>query len=378
MRRVMEEYSRQRHEVSGYEFVYSPHISKAELFETSGTWTGSPSRCTHPWNSTGSAVLPQADELPVPHLIYKSRPRSYRELPLRSSSSARSTATRLSGVVQGLTRVRGMTQDDAHIFCTREQMGEEIDARRCKFVLDLLRDFGLNDFYLELSTRPSGQGGRDRRGVGRGRGDAGEAVARGRPRTWCSTPAAVPSTDRRSRCRRATPSVARTRSRPSNWTSRQPKRSTPPTSRPDNTRPRPIMIHRALFGSVERFMAILIEHYAGNCRPGSAPNRSGCSGCATTHDDLRLRRRRDCCAPKVFASVSNRRVNHWARGSARPSSKRSPTSSWSATRTSKGHGRDQRARFERRPSAACRWRTFSARLREEIAAHASPEAPAWR
>ena len=157
IRRVMEEYSRQRHEVSGYDFVYSPHITKADLFETSGHLT---------WFAEGMYPPMELDEgqryylkpmnCPFHMTIFNARQRSYRELPLRFFEFGSVYRYEKSGVVQGLTRVRGMTQDDAHIFCTRDQMYEEL-TRTLNFVLDLLRDFGLNDFYLELSTRPPGK-----------------------------------------------------------------------------------------------------------------------------------------------------------------------------------------------------------------------------
>ncbi len=157
VRRVMEEYSRQRHEDGGYSFVYTPHISKAELFETSGHLQ---------WFAEGMYPPMELDEgqryylkpmnCPFHVLIFKSRQRSYRELPLRLFEFGSVYRYEKSGVVHGLTRVRGMTQDDAHIFCSRDQMGEEL-ANLLSFVLDLLRDFGLQDFYLELSTRPEGK-----------------------------------------------------------------------------------------------------------------------------------------------------------------------------------------------------------------------------
>ncbi|HAM03621.1 MAG TPA: threonine--tRNA ligase, partial [Acidimicrobiaceae bacterium] len=157
IRRIMEDYSRRRHAESGYQFVYTPHITKGELFETSGHLD---------WFAEGMFPPMELDEghpyyvkpmnCPYHILIYRSRQRSYRELPLRYFEFGSVYRYEKSGVVHGLTRVRGMTQDDSHIFCTVEQMDEELKSV-CRFVLDLLRDFGLEDFYLELSTKPEGK-----------------------------------------------------------------------------------------------------------------------------------------------------------------------------------------------------------------------------
>ncbi len=157
MRRVMEEHSRKRHEVSGYDFVYSPHITKSELFEISGHLDWFAESMYPPMElDGGTKYYLKPMNCPFHMLIYKANQRSYRDLPLRYFEFGSVYRYELSGVVHGLTRVRGMTQDDAHIFCTREQIGEEL-TRTLQFVLDLLRDFGLNDFYLELSTRPPGK-----------------------------------------------------------------------------------------------------------------------------------------------------------------------------------------------------------------------------
>ncbi len=232
IRRVMEEYSRQRHEVSGYEFVYSPHITKADLFETSGHLT---------WFAEGMYPPMELDEgqryylkpmnCPFHVTIFKARQRSYRELPLRFFEFGSVYRYEKSGVVQGLTRVRGMTQDDAHIFCTRDQMSEEL-TRTLNFVLDLLRDFGLNDFYLELSTRPPGKAvGSDEDWdeaeaiLAEVCADAGLEFVHGPGRR-------ARSTAPRSRCRRATRSAAPTRCPRSSSTFRRPRTLTPPTWRP--------------------------------------------------------------------------------------------------------------------------------------------------
>ena len=157
VRRLMEEYSRQRHEAAGYEFVYTPHISKAELFETSGHLDWFAEGMFPPMEVDGGhQYYLKPMNCPFHILIVKSRQRSYREFPIRLFEFGSVYRYEKSGVLLGLTRVRGMTQDDAHIFCTREQMADELRSTM-SFVLSLLRDFGLEDFYLELSTRPEGK-----------------------------------------------------------------------------------------------------------------------------------------------------------------------------------------------------------------------------
>ena len=216
-------------------------------------------------------------------LIYKSRQRSYRELPLRLFEFGTVYRYEKSGVVHGLTRARGFTQDDAHIFCTRDQMADELHTT-LTFVLSLLRDFGLEDFYLELSTQPEGKARGHRRGVGRGH--RGPADRPPWPWTWTSswTRGAVPSTAPRSPSRPRTPSAAPTRCRPSSSTSMLPQRFGIEYIGADNARHRPIMIHRALFGSVERFFAILLEHYAGALPTWLSPEQVRVLGVRDDHE----------------------------------------------------------------------------------------------
>ena len=273
VRRVMEEYSRQRHEDGGYSFVYTPHISKAELSETS----------VHlQWFAEGMYPPMELDEgqryylkpmnCPFHVLIFKSRQRSYRELPLRLFEFGSVYRYEKSGVVHGLTRVRGMTQDDAHIFCSRDQMGEEL-ANLLSFVLDLLRDFGLQDFYLELSTRPEGKAvGSDQEWseaestlerVARAAGldlvlDEGGGAFYG-PKISVQARDAIGRTHQISTIQ---------------LDFQTPQRFDASYVGADNRRERVIMIHRALFGSVERFLAILLEHYAGNLPTWLCPEQA--------------------------------------------------------------------------------------------------------
>ena len=206
----MEDYSRERHEEAGYEFVYTPaHHQGASSSRSPATSTGSPRACTRRWSWTGaSEYYLKPMNCPFHILIYQSRQRSYRELPMRLFEFGTVYRYEKSGVVHGLTRVRGMTQDDAHIFCTREQMADEL-----RLAADLRARPAARLRARRLLPRAvdqaRGQGGRDRRGVGRG--DRGPARGGRRPRTssWSWTRAAAPSTARRSPCRPATPSAGR-------------------------------------------------------------------------------------------------------------------------------------------------------------------------
>ena len=262
IRKIMEDYSRLRHEQAGYDFVNSPHISKSELFETSGHLD---------WFADGMFPPMELDEgqkyylkpmnCPFHMLIYRNRQRSYRELPMRLFEFGGVYRYEKSGVVHGLTRVRGMTQDDAHIFCSREQMPEELGSL-LKFVLDLLSDFGLDDFYLELSTTP------EEKSVGTDEDweEATEAL-----RSAAATMGLDLVMDEGGGAFygpkisvQARDAIGRT------WQMstvqldfQEPQRFELEYVGADNARHRPIMIHRALFGSVERFFGVLVEHYAG-------------------------------------------------------------------------------------------------------------------
>jgi threonyl-tRNA synthetase len=262
IRRVMEEYSRQRHLEAGYDFVNSPHITKAALFEESGHLD---------WYSEGMYPPMELDggtdyylkpmNCPFHILIYRNRTRSYRDLPLRYFEFGSVYRYEMSGVVHGLTRVRGMTQDDAHIFTTKEMMVEEIESL-LNFVLDVLRDFGLDDFYLELSTKPP------EKSVGSDEewDEATEALRVAASKidlelvmdpgggAFYGPKISVQARD----------AIGRTWQLSTIQLDFQlPQRFDLHYIGADNERHRPIMIHRALFGSIERFFAILLEHFAG-------------------------------------------------------------------------------------------------------------------
>lgn len=274
IRRVMEDYSRKRHDEGGYEFVYSPHITKQNLFETSGhlAWYKDgmfpPMRLDEVRNDAGDVTRQGTDyylkpmNCPFHILVFRSQGRSYRDLPMRLFEFGSVYRYEKSGVVHGLTRVRGMTQDDAHIFTTPDKMEEELTTV-LDFVLSLLRDYGLTDFYLELSTR-----------------DSSEKFV-GSDELWETATTTLSKVAKQSGLElvpdpggaafygpkisvQARDAIGRT------WQMSTiqldfnlPERFGLEYTANDGSRQRPVMIHRALFGSVERFFGVLLEHYAG-------------------------------------------------------------------------------------------------------------------
>ncbi|BDO42289.1 threonine--tRNA ligase [Cellulomonas sp. NTE-D12] len=273
VRMEMEEYSRRRHVEAGYSFVNTPHITKAQLFHTSRhlDWYADgmypPMRLDTEYHEDGTVKREGQDyylkpmNCPMHNLVYRSRGRSYRELPLRLFEFGTVYRYEKSGVVHGMTRARGFTQDDSHIYCTREQMRDEL-ASLLTFVLDLLRDYGLNEFYLELSTRdPKKSVGDDAtweeatetlREVATESGlqlvdDPGGAAFYG-PKISVQAKDAIGRTWQLSTIQ---------------LDFFEPELFELEYTAPDGSRQRPVMIHRALFGSIERFFAILVEHYAG-------------------------------------------------------------------------------------------------------------------
>ncbi|MGC9961387.1 MAG: threonine--tRNA ligase [Acidimicrobiales bacterium] len=262
IRKIMEDYSRRRHEEAGYDFVNSPHITKSELFETSGHLDWFADGMFPPMElDGGQQYYLKPMNCPFHILIYRSHQRSYRELPMRLFEFGTVYRYEKSGVIHGLTRVRGMTQDDAHIFCTREQMAGEL-ASLLTFVLDLLSDFGLDDFYLELSTRPPGKA------VG---SDEDWEEATETLRQVAIDMRLDPVLDEGGGAFygpkisvQARDAIGRTWQMSTIQLDFQlPQRFDLEYVGADNGRHRPIMIHRALFGSVERFFGVLVEHYAG-------------------------------------------------------------------------------------------------------------------
>ena len=270
IRQAMEEYSRRRHTEEEYQFVYSPHLTKAKLFEVSGHLD---------WYSEGMYPPMILDEqqkyymkpmnCPFHNLIYKSRGRSYRELPLRLFEFGTVYRYEKSGVVHGLTRARGFTQDDAHIYCTKEQMPSELDSL-LTFVLNLLRDYGLEDFYLELSTKNA------EKFVG---SDEDWAAATETLRVAAEKQNLDLVMDEGGAAFygpkisvQAKDAIGRTWQMSTIQVDFQlPQRFELEYVAPDGSRQRPVMIHRALFGSIERFFGVLTEHYAGAFPPWLAP-----------------------------------------------------------------------------------------------------------
>ncbi|HEY9350494.1 MAG TPA: threonine--tRNA ligase [Acidothermales bacterium] len=270
IRREMENYSRQRHEEAGYSFVNSPHITKEDLFQTSGHLQWFADGMFPPMEMEGSRYYLKPMNCPFHILIYRSRGRSYRELPLRLFEFGTVYRYEKSGVVHGLTRVRGLTMDDAHIFCTKEHMAGELQDL-LRFVLDLLGDYGLTDFFLELSTRDESD-----KFVG---SDAEweEATAALRVAAESSGLDLVPDPGGAAFYGpkisvQARDAIGRTWQMSTIQVDFQlPQRFDLEYQASDGSRQRPIMIHRALFGSIERFFGVLTEHYAGAFPPWLAP-----------------------------------------------------------------------------------------------------------
>jgi len=283
IRRVMEDYSRKRHEEAGYEFVYSPHITKSNLFEQSGHlgWYSEgmfpPMKLDSEVDENGVLKKQGADyylkpmNCPFHILIFKSRSRSYRELPLKMFEFGSVYRYEKSGVLHGLTRVRGMTQDDAHLFVTQEQLQTEL-TNVLQFVLDLLRDYGLNDFYLELSSKEEGNPkfvGDD--SVWKSATSTLEQVAVASGLELVPDPGGAAFYGPKISVQ-ARDAIGRT------WQMSTiqldfnlPERFDLEYVGSDGDKHQPIMIHRALFGSIERFFGVLTEHYAGHFPPWLAP-----------------------------------------------------------------------------------------------------------
>lgn len=283
IRSVMEEYSRQKHLAAGYSFVNTPHISKSDLYETSGHlgWYSDAMYPPMQLDDEGADYYLKPMNCPMHILIYRSRGRSYRELPLRLFEFGTVYRFEKSGVIHGLTRDRGFTQDDAHIFCTHENMEEEL-TNLLQFMLDLLRDYGLNDFYLEISTKdPKKSVGSDE--IWQSATDTLVKVAQNSGldlvldeggAAFYGPKISVQIKDALKR----------------HWQLSTiqldfnlPMRFELEYQASDGSRQRPVMIHRALFGSIERFFAILVEHYAGRFPAWLAPVQVLCIPVSDEH-----------------------------------------------------------------------------------------------
>jgi threonyl-tRNA synthetase len=273
IRRAMEDYSRKRHEEEGYEFVYSPHITKAALFETSGHLEWYAEGMYPPMildeehhadgtiKRAGQQYYMKPMNCPFHNLIYRSRGRSYRELPLRLFEFGTVYRYEKSGVLHGITRARGFTQDDAHIYCTKDQMPGELDSL-LTFVLNLLRDYGLEDFYLEISTRnPEKSVGSDEDWEAATEALRKAALAQNLELVNDEGGAAFYGPKISVQAKDA---IGRTWQMSTIQVDFQlPQRFELEYAASDGSRARPVMIHRALFGSIERFFGVLTEHYSG-------------------------------------------------------------------------------------------------------------------
>ena len=281
IRRAMEDYSRKRHEEEEYEFVYSPHLTKAALFQKSGHLDWYSEGMYPPMimdeelhadgtiKRAGQQYYMKPMNCPFHNLIFQSRQRSYRELPLRLFEFGTVYRYEKSGVLHGITRARGFTQDDAHIYCTKEQMPGELDSL-LTFVLNLLRDYGLQDFYLELSTRnPEKSVGEDSDWNEATEALRKAALAQGLELVLDEGGAAFYGPKISVQAKDA---IGRTWQMSTIQVDFQlPQRFELEFSAADGSRQRPVMIHRALFGSIERFFGVLTEHYSGAFPPWLAP-----------------------------------------------------------------------------------------------------------
>jgi threonyl-tRNA synthetase len=277
----MEDYSRKRHEEEEYEFVYSPHLTKAALFQKSGHLDWYSEGMYPPMimdeelhadgtiKRAGQQYYMKPMNCPFHNLIFASRQRSYRELPLRLFEFGTVYRYEKSGVLHGITRARGFTQDDAHIYCTKEQMPGELDSL-LTFVLNLLRDYGLQDFYLELSTRnPEKSVGEDSDWNEATEALRKAALAQGLELVLDEGGAAFYGPKISVQAKDA---IGRTWQMSTIQVDFQlPQRFELEFSATDGSKQRPVMIHRALFGSIERFFGVLTEHYSGAFPPWLAP-----------------------------------------------------------------------------------------------------------
>ena len=314
LRTAMEDYSRRRHVEGGYEFVYSPHITKGQLFETSGhlDWYADgmypPMQLDAAGDKAGIDYYLKPMNCPMHNLIFRARGRSYRELPLRLFEFGTVYRYEKSGVVHGMTRARGFTQDDAHIYCTRDQMKDEL-RNLLTFVLELLRDYGLDDFYLELSTKDPEKYVGDDAAWEEATGTLEEVAAEsGLDLVPDPGGAAFYGPKISVQARDA---IGRT------WQMSTiqldfnlPERFALEYVADDGSRQRPVMIHRALFGSIERFVAVLTEHYAGAFPPWLAPVQVVGIPVAERHEDYlhQLAARLRAIGVRVQVDVSDDRM----------------------------------------------------------------------
>ncbi len=284
VRKLMEDYSRTRHEHGGYEFVYTPHLAKSGVFETSGHLSWYADGMYPPMEMDNGTYYMKPMNCPIHCLIYRSRQRSYRELPLRLFELGNVYRYERAGTLHGLLRIRGFTQDDSHIYCTKEQLADEI-ASLLDFVLSVLRAFGFDDFTFNLSTKdPDKSVGSDEIW-----GEATEALREALDRHGVEY--GVKEGDAAFYGPKIDIDVRDAIGRSWQLSTIQadfnlPERFDLEYVGADNDRHRPIMLHRALFGSVERFFGVLLEHYAGNFPTWLAPLQVRVLPVATAHEEF--------------------------------------------------------------------------------------------
>ncbi|MGA0194949.1 MAG: threonine--tRNA ligase, partial [Ilumatobacteraceae bacterium] len=283
VRKLMEDYSRARHQAGGYQFVFTPHLSNANLFQTSGHLDFYADGMYPPMEMDNGTYYPKPMNCPMHCLIFGSRARSYRELPMRLFELGTVYRYERAGTLHGLLRIRGFTQDDSHIYCTRDQLQEEIISL-LEFVMSVLRAFGFEDFTFHLSTKdPSKYVGSDEIWTEATAALAAALERHGVEYSVKEGDAAFygPKIDIHVR-----DAIGRT------WQLSTiqcdfnlPERFQLEYVAPDGTRQRPIMLHRALFGSIERFFGVLVEHYAGAFPAWLAPVQVRVLPVAEAHHD---------------------------------------------------------------------------------------------
>jgi len=281
IRMAMEDYSRAEHQAGGYQFVYTPHLARSTLFETSGHLEWYAEGMYPPMELEGATYYPKPMNCPMHILVYKAQQRSYRDLPLRLFELGTVYRFERSGVLHGLLRARGFTQDDAHIFCTPDQLGPEL-ASLLAFVIRLLRTFGFEEFEAELATRPE-----------KYVGDPAEWDVATEALRQALESAAVPYVVAEGEGAFYAPKIdvhiRDAIGRRWQMSTLQVDFQLPPRfglefTGADNARHRPYMIHRALFGSVERFFGVLVEHHAGAFPAWLAPVQARVLGVRNDHD----------------------------------------------------------------------------------------------
>ena len=369
-RKEMEDFSRARHLEGGYEFVVTPHIANARLYETSGHLGFYKDGMYPPMEMDNGTYYPKPMNCPMHCLIYKSRPRSYRELPLRLFELGTVYRYERAGTLHGLLRIRGFTQDDAHIYCTGDQLQEEI-VSLLSFVMDMLRAFGFSEFTANLSTKdPDKYVGSDEIWVA-----STEALRAALERFGLAY--AIKEGDAAFYGPKIDIDVRDAIGRTWQLSTIQcdfnhPARFDLEYVGADNQHHRPIMLHRALFGSIERFFGVLLEHYAGNLPTWLAPEQARVLGVRNDHDGY---------AGEVVASLRARGVRVGLEAADEPLGARIRRAKLEKVPYVLVVGDDDvaartlgvNARGSESPERGVALEEFAARLAAEIAAHGAPE-----